>query len=124
MMPHSSTEAASIRMASAASGARVRSFHRMEAKPSGESTEYTACSCMATRLPTASAKAPPLPPSPRSTLTTGTVRPAMATRLSAMALPWPRSSASVPQKAPWVSTKQRIGRPNFSASRMRRSDLR
>ncbi len=35
-------------------GARVLSFHRMEAKPSGESTEYTACSCMATRLATAS----------------------------------------------------------------------
>lgn len=28
-----------VRLASAASGARARSFHNMEAKPSGESTE-------------------------------------------------------------------------------------
>ena len=45
-------------MASAASGARVRSFHRIDAKPSGDSTEYTACSCMATRSASASARAP------------------------------------------------------------------
>lgn len=43
-----------MRMTAAASAARERSFHRIDAKPSGESTEYTACSCMATR--SASAK--------------------------------------------------------------------
>ena len=34
----------------------------------------------------------------------------MATRLSAMALPWPRSSASVPQKAP-LGVHQAENRP-------------
>ena len=83
--------------------------------PSGDSTEYTACSCMATRSASASASAPPEPPSPNSTLTTGTRRPASASRLSAMALPCPRSSASMPQNAPCVSTRHTTGRPNFSA---------
>ena len=113
-----------MRMTAAASAARERSFHRMDAKPSGESTEYTACSCMATRSASASASAPPLPPSPTSTLTVGTRSPAMAYRLSAMALPWPRSSASLPQNAPCVSTKHTTARPKRSAWRMRRRLLR
>ena len=41
-----------------------------------------------------------------------------------MASPCPRSSASIPQKAPGVSTKQMIGRWNFSACFIRRSALR
>ena len=114
-MPISQASAALIFMTAAASAARVRSFHRMDAKPSGDSTEYTACSCMATRSASASASAPPEPPSPNSTLTTGTRRPASASRLSAMALPCPRSSASMPQNAPCVSTRHTTGRPNFSA---------
>ena len=39
-------------------------------------------------------------------------------RFSAMACACPRSSAPMPQYAPEVSTKQTIGRRNFSASFM------
>ena len=38
-----------------------------------------------------------------------------------MASPCPLSSASSPQNAPGVSTKQMTGRPNFSACFIRRS---
>ena len=79
-----------------ASPLREASFHRMEAKPSGDRTEYTACSSMSTRLATARAKAPPLPPSPVMTEMTGTVRELIRARHWAMASPWPRSSASLP----------------------------
>lgn len=68
-----------------ASSLREASFHRMAAKPSGERTEYTAFSSMSTRLPTPRARAPPLPPSPVTTETTGTVRRLDRARVRAMA---------------------------------------
>ena len=79
-----------------ASPLREASFHRMVAKPSGDRTEYTACSSMSTRLATARARAPPLPPSPVMMEMTGTVRELIRARHWAMASPWPRSSASLP----------------------------
>ena len=79
-----------------ASPLREASFHRMEAKPSGESTEYTACSSMSTRLATPRARAPPLPPSPVTRAMVGTARELIRARHWAMASPWPRSSASFP----------------------------
>ena len=54
----------------------------------------------------------------------GTWKRAIACRLTAIASAWPRSSASMPGYAPAVSMKERIGRPNFSASSMTRSALR
>lgn len=69
----------------------------MAAKPSGERTEYTAFSSMSTRLPTPRARAPPLPPSPVTTETIGTVRRLDRARVRAMASAWPRASASRPQ---------------------------
>lgn len=83
-------------MTSQASSARLASFHRMLANPSGDSTEYTAFSSMRTRLPTASASAPPLPPSPVMTDTTGTVSELMSSMERAMASPCPCASASRP----------------------------
>lgn len=87
-------------------------------------TEYTAFSKIHTLSDKASAKAPPLPPSPMSTEMMGVFRPAMVVRFSAMAWPWPRSSAPMPQKAPEVSTKHTTGRWNFSACSIRRRALR
>ena len=57
----------------------------MLAQPSGEMTEYTAFSKIHTLSDKASAKAPPLPPSPMSTEMMGVFRPAMVVRFSAMA---------------------------------------
>ena len=74
-------------MTSQASSARLASFQRIDAKPSGDSTEYTAFSSMMTRLPTASASAPPEPPSPQMTLITGTVSELMSSMERAMASP-------------------------------------
>ena len=51
---------------------------------------------MNTRLPTASANAPPEPPSPLITQTTGTFKALMSSMLRAIASPWPCSSASNP----------------------------
>ena len=51
-------------------------------------------------------------------------RPVICIRLSAIACPCPRSSASSPQNAPEVSTKQMTGLWNFSACLIRRSALR
>ena len=82
---------------SAASFTFLASFHRMDAQPSGEMTEYTAFSKIHTWSATPRARAPPLPPSPMSTDTMGVRRPAIFTRFSAMAWPWPRSSAPRPQ---------------------------
>ena len=79
-----------------ASAAREASFHRMEANPSGDSTEYTAFSSISTRLPTPRARAPPLPPSPVTTQITGTVRADISARVRAMASPCPLASASRP----------------------------
>src|SRR5207253_1474843 len=86
-----------VRRSSAALRATVSGVsrrNRMEAQPSGEMTEYQACSCVRTRSATASA--PPLPPSPISAHTTGTPRPASAVRLAAIASACPRSSAPMP----------------------------
>ena len=112
------------RRQSAASFTFFESFHRMLAQPSGEMTEYTAFSRIHTWSATARARAPPLPPSPTRMETMGVFRPDISSRFSAMACPWPRSSAPMPQKAPAVSTKHTTGRWNFSAWRIRRSALR
>ena len=102
-------------MTSAASGAFLLSFQRMDAKPSGERMVYVAFSIIQTSLPTASASAPPLPPSPITTERTGTFKSDISRRFLAMASPCPRSSASSPQNAPGVSTNAMTARPNFSA---------
>ena len=70
-----------IFIAVAASSARPASRQRMDAQPSGEITEYTECSSMFTRSPTAMASAPPLPPSPVTFTTIGVLRPAISRRL-------------------------------------------
>ncbi len=59
-------------------------------------TEYQAFSRMRTRLATAMAKAPPLPPSPRMRAMAGTLRRLMRWMLWAMTQAWPRSSAETP----------------------------
>ena len=109
---------------SAASLARLLSFHKMLANPSGDSTEYIAFSSIQTSSATASANAPPLPPSPITTDRIGTFMDDISNRFLAMASPCPRSSASIPQNAPGVSTNRRIGRLNFSACFLRRSAFR
>ena len=96
----------------------------MLAQPSGEITEYTAFSSIQTRSATARASAPPLPPSPINMEITGTQRVVISIKFSAMACPWPRSSAPTPQNAPEVSIKQITGRPNFSACFISLSALR
>src|SRR5438093_693546 len=74
-----------VRIASAASGALPASPQRIAAQPSGEITEYTACSSISTRLPMPMASAPPLPPSPVTTAMIGVGSDAMRRRLRAMA---------------------------------------
>ena len=64
IIPSSFNSLAVIFMTRAASSARLLSFHRIDAKPSGERTEYTAFSIIQTSFATAMASAPPLPPSP------------------------------------------------------------
>ena len=83
-------------MAIAASSARDASRNRIDAQPSGEMTEYTACSSMLTRSPIAIASAPPLPPSPVTVTMIGVRRLAISRRLYAIASACPRSSASMP----------------------------
>ena len=83
--------------AAAASPARLGSFHRIDAQASGLTTESTELPSIRSLSATHSASAPPLPPSPVTTLTMGTARPLMARRLRAMASPCPRSSAPTPQ---------------------------
>ena len=99
----------------AASSALEPSFQRIVANPSGESIEYIAFSSIKTLFATAFAKAPPLPPSPITIVRTGTFSPDISNILFAIASPCPLSSASIPGYAPGVSTKQIIGRLNFSA---------
>ena len=72
--------------------------------------EYTAFSIIHTSSATASASAPPLPPSPIKMERIGVFKDDISKRFLAIASPWPCSSASIPQAAPGVSTKQRIGR--------------
>ena len=70
------------------------------------------------------ARAPPLPPSPVTTVRMGVRSPAIARRLRAIASAWPRSSAPSPGYAPGVSMNVRTGLSNFWAICMRRSALR
>ena len=79
---------------------------------------------MATTSATAIAKAPPEPPSPITVAINGTFNSVITARLRPIASDCPRSSASMPGYAPGVSTKVKIGSPNFSASRIKRSALR
>ena len=72
---------------------------------------------------TASANAPPLPPSPVTLVSTGVFISDISNRLSAIARPCPRSSAPIPGYAPGVSTKHITGLWNFSACLIRRSDF-
>src|SRR5204862_32546 len=118
---------AAVRRRSAALRATVsgvRSRKRIDAQPSGEITEYQACSCMSTRSARARASAPPLPPSPITALTTGTRSPASVRRLAAIASACPRSSAPMPGYAPCVSMRVITGRAKRSASSKRRTALR
>ena len=55
------------------------------AAPSGEATEYTACSSIRMRSATPKANAPPLPPSPITAQTMGTRSEAIVARLLAIA---------------------------------------
>ena len=68
--------------------------------------------------------APPEPPSPMMVATKGTGASRQASIERAMASAWPRASASMPGKAPAVSTKVRIGRLKRLASSMMRRALR
>jgi len=74
--------------------------------------------------PIPSASAPPLPPSPITTTTSGVLSFAISSRFRAIASDWPRSSAPIPGKAPGVSMTVITGRRNFSASFISRSALR
>ena len=113
--PSSYKSSAVIFIFSAASCDFFLSFHNIEANPSGDSTEYTEFSIIHTSSVNASAKAPPLPPSPVIIESIGVFTVDNSYRLSAIALPCPRSSAPIPQYAPGVSTKHITGRWNFSA---------
>ena len=74
MTPSSSRSGAVSFISSQASSCLAESFHRMEAKPSGERMAYTEFSSISTRLATPNASAPPLLPSPVMRAMTGTVR--------------------------------------------------
>ena len=110
MIPSSFKSFAVHFMTAAASSALFPSFQRMDANPSGDRMEYMEFSSIHTWLATARARAPPLPPSPMTMDKTGTFREDISKRLRAMASPCPLSSASIPQNAPGVSTKQMMGR--------------
>ena len=122
--PNSFISSAVICRHSAASGASLASSQRILAQPSGEITEKTAFSSIYSLFATESPKAPPLPPSPMTIVIIGVSSPIICIRLSAIACPCPRSSASSPQNAPEVSTKQITGLWNFSACLIKRSALR
>ena len=109
---------------SAASDAWSADFHRIDAQPSGEITEYVEYWSISVTSPTAIASAPPEPPSPMTVTMIGTRSPAISYRLRPMASDCPRSSAPMPGYAPGVSTKVNSGSPNFSASFISLSALR
>ena len=94
--PSSCRSWAVSRIASAAAGACSPLRHRIAAQPSGEITEYTACSSISTRSATASATAPPEPPSPMIAPTSGTAICRQVSIARAIASAWPRSSAPIP----------------------------
>ncbi len=77
-----------------------------------------------TTSPAASANAPPDPPSPVMTTTTGVRRRVSMAMLRAIASATPRSSEADPGKAPGVSTNVTTGRPSRSARAKRRIALR
>ena len=83
-------------MASAAASFLSALFHRIDAQPSGEMTEYTENCSMMSLSQTPMASAPPEPPSPMTQLTMGTLSTAISNRLRAMASLWPRSSLLTP----------------------------
>ena len=87
----------------------------MEAQPSGDITEYTLFSSIRTESATPIPNAPPLPPSPITTETIGTLRLNISDRFFAIASPCPFSSASIPGYAPEVSIIVSIGSSNLSA---------
>ena len=72
--------------------------------------EYIEFSNIHTSSATANASAPPLPPSPITIDRIGTLSADISYKLRAIASPCPLSSASRPQNAPGVSTKQITGR--------------
>ena len=122
--PSSRRSCAVRRSASAARSAYAASLKRIEAQPSGEITEYIPYAIISTRLATPIASAPPLPPSPMTTVTTGTDSDAMPSSASAIACAWPRSSAPMPGYAPGVSISVTIGSEKRSAIRITRSAFR
>ena len=123
-MPKRRASCAVSLSASAASPARAASFHRIAAAASGEATEKMACSSISTRSARARARAPPLPPSPMITASTGVRSWAIASRFSAMAKACPRSSAGSEGSAPGMSIRVITGRRKRSAWRIRRRALR
>ena len=104
-----------IFITSAAFSASPAFFHKIDAKPSGESIEYTAFLNINILLATDSANAPPEPPSPITTAITGTVSIDIFSSEDAIASNCPRSSAPTPGYAPGVSINVITGLLNFSA---------
>ena len=123
-IPNWCKSSAVIFIVSAAIFAKLLSFHKIPAAPSGEITEYVLFSNMSTRLAIPRPKAPPLPPSPMTMEITGTDNDAISIRLRAIDSLCPRSSAALPGYAPFVSINVKIGRPNFSACFISRKALR
>ncbi|EMI13753.1 hypothetical protein C883_3409 [Bacillus stratosphericus LAMA 585] len=80
----------------AASGAYLASFHRIDAAPSGEITEYHEYSNIWIWLPTLIPRAPPLDASPITIQTIGTLSVAISNRFRAIASEIPRSSDPLP----------------------------
>ena len=81
---------------SAATEALSALFHRIEAQPSGEITEYVEYCRIIVRSPTPMASAPPDPPSPTMEQMIGVCSSAITYRLRAIASDCPRSSAPMP----------------------------
>ena len=110
IIPFRFKSAAVSSMTSAASSARFSSFHKIEAKPSGDNTEYIAFSNIRILSATLNASAPPLPPSLNTMAITGVRKPEKTSKHWAMASACPRSSAPFPGYAPEVSTIVMMGR--------------
>ena len=110
--------------ASAASFLYSQLRHKIEEQDSGEITEYHVFSSIYTLSPIPIPNAPPEAPSPMINTIVGTLSRAISKRLRAIASPCPRSSASIPGKAPGVSTKHTTGILNFSACFIKRRALR
>ena len=89
--------------------------HNIEEHDSGEMTEYQVFSNINILSPTPIPSAPPEAPSPIITTIIGTEIDIISKIFLAIASPCPRSSASIPGKAPGVSIKVTIGIPNLSA---------